>query len=108
MTDSSGNVVRDAAMRGQIPTLIVNALQSLTTDMADMMHDCNFHKVLTSHVVVSSINVSLSRHVRLRKTALIDLMTHVAWWMIARDRPMKTVQLTTQRGIRTCLNPMLA
>jgi hypothetical protein len=55
MMDYSGNIVRDAAMRGQIPTLIVNKLQLLTTDLADMTHDCNFHQVLTSHVVVSSI-----------------------------------------------------
>jgi hypothetical protein len=64
MMDYSGNIVRDAAVRGQVPTLIVNELQLLTTDMADMTHDCNFHQVLTSHVVISSVNVSLSGHVR--------------------------------------------
>ncbi len=30
--DYSGNIVCDAAVRGQVPTLIVNELQSLTTD----------------------------------------------------------------------------
>jgi hypothetical protein len=50
-----GNIVSDAAVRGQVPTLIVNELQLLTTDMADMMHDCNFHQVLTSHAIVSSV-----------------------------------------------------
>ncbi len=64
MMGYSGNIVRDDAMRGQVPTLTVNELQSLTTDMADMTHDCNFHQVLTSHVIVSSINASLSGHVR--------------------------------------------
>jgi hypothetical protein len=73
-----------------------------------MTHDCNFHQVLTSHIVVSSINASLSGHVRLRKTAPIDFMTLAAHWMIAPDRAKKTVQLTTQQGVRTCLNPMLA
>jgi hypothetical protein len=76
--------------------------------MADMTHDCNFHQVLTSHVIVSSIDTSLSGHVRLQKTAPIDFMTLAAWWMIAADCAKKTVQLTPQRGIRTCLNPMLA
>jgi hypothetical protein len=61
MMDYSGNIVRDAAMRG--PTLILNELQSLTTDLADLMHDCNFHHVLTSHAIVSSINASLCGHV---------------------------------------------
>jgi hypothetical protein len=63
MTDYSGNIVRDATMRGQTPTLIVNELQMLTTDMADMTHDCNFYEVLTFHVVVSSIDASLSGQV---------------------------------------------
>jgi hypothetical protein len=63
MMDYSGNIVRDAAMRGQVPALILNELQLLTTDMADMMHDCNFPQVLTSHVIISSVNTSLSGHV---------------------------------------------
>jgi hypothetical protein len=108
MMDYSGNIVCDAAVRGQVLTLIVNELQLLTTDMADMTHNCNFHQVLTSHVVVSSINASLSGHVQSRKTAPIDFMTLAAWWMIALDHAKKAVQLTTQRGIRICLNPTLA
>ncbi len=106
MMDYSGNIVRDAAVRG--PKLILNELQSLTTDLADLMHDCNFHQVLTSHIVVSSVNASLSGHVQSRKTAPIDFMTLTGRWMIAPNRAKKTVQRTTQRGFRTCLNHMLA
>jgi hypothetical protein len=62
MMDYSGNIVRDAAVRRQVPTLFVNELQLLTTDLADMTHDCNFHQVLTSHVIVSSVDASLSGH----------------------------------------------
>jgi hypothetical protein len=61
MMEYSGNIVRDAAVRG--PNLILNELQSLTTALADLTHDCNFHQVLTAHVVVSSIDSSLSGHV---------------------------------------------
>jgi hypothetical protein len=61
MIDYSGNIVRDAAVRG--PQLILNELQSLTTDLADLTHDCNFHQVLIAHVVVSSFDSSLSGHV---------------------------------------------
>jgi hypothetical protein len=78
MMDYSGNIVPDAAVRGQIPTIIVNELQLLTTNMVDMMYNCNFHQVLTSHVVVSSIDASLSGHVQLRKTAPIDFITLAA------------------------------
>jgi hypothetical protein len=91
-----------------ILNLILNELHSLTTDLADLMHDCNIHQVLTAHVVVSSIDLSLSGHVRSRKVAPIDFMTLAGWWMIALDRAKETVQWTTQRGIHTCLNPMLA
>jgi hypothetical protein len=106
MMDYSGNIVCDAAVRG--PKLILNELQFLTTDLADLTHDCNFHQVLTSHVVVSSVNASLSGYVQLRKTAPIDFMTLAGRWMIAPDHAKKTVQRTTQRGVRICLNSMLA
>ena len=108
MMDYSSNIIHDATMRGQVPTLIVNELQLLTTDMADTTHDCNFHQFLTSHVIVSSINASLSGHVRLHKTAPIDFMTLATRWMVAPDRAQQTVQSTTWQGVRTCLNPTLA
>jgi hypothetical protein len=104
--DYSGNIGHDAAMRG--PNLIFNELQSFTTDLADLMHDCNFHQVLTAHIVVSSVDSSLSGHVRSHKVAPIDFMTLTSWWMIAPDCAKETVQRTMQRGIRTCLNPTLA
>ncbi len=85
MMDYSINIVRDAAMRG--PKLILNELQSLTTDLTDLMHDCNFHQVLTAHFIMSSIDSSLSGHVRSRKTAPIDFMTLAGRWMIEKIRP---------------------
>jgi hypothetical protein len=106
MMDYSGNIVHDAAVWG--PQLILNELQSLTTDLADLTHDCDFHQVLTAHVVVSSVNSSLSRHVRLCKSAPIDFMTLAGRWMITPDHAKKIVQQTTQRGVCICLNPMLA
>jgi hypothetical protein len=104
--DYSGNIIRDAAMRG--PNLILNELHSLTTDLADLMHDCNFYQVLTAHIVVSSVDSSLSGHVQSRKVASIDFMTLTGQWMITLDRAKETVQRTRLRGIRTCLNPTLA
>ncbi len=106
MMDYSGNIVHDAAVTE--PKLILNELQSLTTDLDDLTHDCNFHQVSTSHVIVSSINASLSGHVRLCKTVPIDFMTLAGHWMIAPDCAKKTVQRTTQWGVCTCLNPTLA
>ncbi len=101
MMDYSGNIVRDAE-------LILYELQSLTTDSDDLMHDCNFHQVLTAHIDMSSVNSSLSGNVRSRKAARMDFMTLAGRWMIAPDCAKETVQRTMQRGVRTCLNPMLA
>jgi hypothetical protein len=105
MMDYSGNIICDAAVRG--PQLILNELQSLTTDLADLTHDCNFYQVLTAHIVVSSVDSSLSGHVRLRKSAPIDFMTLAGRWIITPDCAKKTVQRTMQRGVRS-LNPTLA
>ncbi len=99
MMDYSRNIVCDAAMRGQVPTLIFNELQLLTTEMADMTHNCNFHQILTSHAVVSSIKASLRGHMRSCKTTPIDFMTLATRRMIALDCPKKTVLLTVQQGV---------
>ncbi len=107
MMNYSGNIVCDAAVREQVSTLIIKEPQSLTTDLADMMHNCNFHQVLASHIVVSSVDASLSGHMQSCKAAPIDFMTLTARWMIAPERAKKTVQLATQRGVGTCLNPTL-
>jgi hypothetical protein len=108
MIDYFGNIVSNAVVRGPSQTLIINELHSLTTDMADVMHDYNFHRVLASHVVISSIDANLTGHVRLRKTAPIDFKTLAAWWMVSPERSKRAIQLTTQRGVRTCFNPTLA
>ncbi len=106
MMDYSGNIVHDAAVRG--PQFILKELQSLTTDLADLTHDCNLHQVLAAHVVMSSVDSSVSGHVQLHKSAPIDFMILAGRWMIALDSAKKTAQRTTQRGVHTCLNPTLA
>jgi hypothetical protein len=73
MTDHSGAIVHDAAVRG--PDLVISALHSLTTDLADILHDRNFHQVLLSHVNISSMDTSLNGHIQMPKTAPIDHMT---------------------------------
>ncbi len=93
MTDYSGNIISKEAVRGPSQTLIINELHSLTTDMADITHDHNFHQVLASHVVISSVDASLNGHVRSRKSAPIDFKTLAARWMVSPDRAKRTVQL---------------
>ena len=106
MTDHSGAIVCDAAVRR--PDLVVSALTSPTTDLVDILHDRNFHQVLLNHVHISSMDTSLNGHIRTRKTAPIDHLTLASRWMISPKKAKQTVQRTTQRGVRTCLNPTLA
>ena len=109
MTDYSGNVVRCAAVRGRhVGILAINSLSSLSSDLVDVTDDENFHQVLTSKVMISSVETSLNGHIRSRNIAPIDPQTLAARWMISPDRAKRTVVMTTQRGVRTCLNPTLS
>ncbi len=93
---------------GHINHLVINLLSSLTTDQADVTDDKNFYDVLASHVQISSIETSLNGHIRLRKTAPINPQTLAARWMISLERAKRTVVMTTQRGVQTCLSPTLS
>ncbi len=63
MTDYSGNVVRCAAVRGHVGILAINLLSSLSSDLVDVTDDENFHQVLTSKVMISSVDTSLNGHI---------------------------------------------
>jgi len=108
MTDYSGNVVCCAAVRGHVGILAIKSLSSLSSDLVDVTDDENFHQVLTSKVMISSVETSLNGHIRSCNVAPIDPQTLAARWMISPDRAKRTVVMTTQRGVRTCLNPTLS
>jgi len=108
MTNYSGNVARCATVRGHVGILAINLLSSLITDLVDVTDDENFHQVLTSKVMISSVETSLNGHIRSRNIAPINPQTLAARWMISPDRAKRTVVMTTQRGVRTCLNPTLS
>ncbi len=109
MINYSGHVVMTTRpLMGHINHLVINLLSSLTTDQADVTDDKNFYDVLASHVQISIIETSLNGHIRSCKTTPIDPQTLAACWMISPERAKQTVIMTTQRGVRTCLNPTLS
>jgi hypothetical protein len=63
MTDYSGNVVRCAAVRGHVGILANNLLSSLSSDLVNVTDDENFHQVLTSKVMILSVDTSLNVHI---------------------------------------------
>ncbi len=104
MTDYSGKIVRRGALRGQVSSLVINPLSSLTADYADVTNDDNFYRVLSSMVQISSTEsspneLSLNGHICSQKVAPIDPQTLAARWMISPDRDKRTVVMTTQRGV---------
>jgi hypothetical protein len=109
MIDYSGRVLTTMRpLMGHINHLVINLLSSLTTDQADVTDDENFYDVLASHVQTSSIETSLNGHICLCKTMPIDPQTLAARWMISPERAKQTAVMTTQRGVRTWLNPTLS
>ncbi len=109
MVDYSGHVVTTTQpLMMRINSLMIDLLSSLTTDQADVTDDKNLYDVLASHVLILSIESSLNGHICLRKIAPIDPQTLAAHWMISLERAKQTVVMTTQRGVRTCLNPTLS
>jgi hypothetical protein len=106
MINYSGEPAHDVTVRG--PLLFINEPRSMTVDAVDITHDCNFHPVLESNVVISSLDTSLlNGNMRSRKPAPFDPLTLEALGLISPARAHRTAQRTTQRGVRTCLNPTL-
>ncbi len=58
MINYSSELIRDVTVRG--PSLVINELHYLTVDVVNIMHDFNFHKVLESNVMISSLDTSLN------------------------------------------------
>ncbi len=109
MVDYSGRVVTTTQpLMMHIKSLVINPLSSLTTDQADVTDDMNLYDVLASHVQILSIKSSHNGHICSRKIAPIDPQTIAARWMISPEHAKQTVVMTTQRGVRTCLNPTLS
>jgi hypothetical protein len=109
MIDYSGRVVvTTQSLRGHINHLVINMFSSLTTDQADITDDNNFYDVLAFQVQLSSIETSLNGHICLHNTAPINPQTLAACWMISPEHAQQTVVMTTQRGMRTCLNLTLS
>jgi hypothetical protein len=57
-TNYSGNIVRLGALQGQVSSLVINSLSSLTADHDDVTDNDNFYRVLSSMVQILSTESS--------------------------------------------------
>jgi hypothetical protein len=95
MTDYSGNIVHCAAVRGHVGNLAINLLSSLSSDLVDVTDDENFHQVLTSKVMISSVETSLNG----------------CWGLysygMSMDRPYLKLELEAKRSLsRETISPL--
>jgi len=130
MMDFTGAIVTRTRVRDQFPTIIRAMASSRShTDLIDLTHDDYFAAALLARVVVSSAQTrpdqmtsdqtrpnqtstgftpALTGNVRARTTPGIDFLTLARRWGISPDAARQTLSRTTQRGVRTCLNPTLS
>ncbi len=96
--------------RGQ--PFVINALSSMTTDAADITNDENFGIALDQHVTVSiaALDTTKTAPGRIHSKAgkPVDAETLAKHWLIPANHTARTVDRTTQRGVRTMLNPTLS
>jgi len=59
--------------------------------------------------MISSVDTTnLTKHLKTKAKAPIDFRTLAAWWMFLPQQAQKTITVTTQHGVHTCLNPAMS
>ena len=107
MIDHHGEIVRDGNTTAR-RCMIVSELSSLTTDAVDFTDNDNFHVALQSCVIASIGSTSATGHIKSMQNKPIDHLTLAERWMIPPNKALQTIKMTTQKGVRTCLNPSLS
>ena len=101
--------------------MVINSVcMSTCEDAADISYNKNLTNFIQSNFNVSNVNVikpnnvsqvaysdSTLGHIQSRKRNQVDSKTFSKRWNIDRKKALKTVKITTQRGIRSCLRPSM-
>ena len=80
----------------------------MTTDTADITDDDNFHVILMSHAHISSVETAGTGDFWTKSKKPIDHVALASRWMMSPEKALQTINVMTQRGVRTCLNPTLS
>jgi hypothetical protein len=108
MVGFDGHAYDRSASRGRPNKLVINSLVSSSQPAADVTSDDNFFCVLSSYVMISGVDSNSTGNIKTSAKAPIDFRTLAARWMISPQQAQKTITVTTQRGVRECLNPTMA
>ena len=102
MLDHQGQIsIPATAARGPVFVSAVVSY-SLAYDATDVMDNDNLATALEAQIQISIVLIGM-----VRKPS-IDLIVLAKRWGITPEKAQKTIQATTQRGIRTMLHPLLS
>ena len=102
MLDYQGQIsIPATATRGPVYVSTVISY-SLAYDATDVMDNDNHATTLEAQIQISIVLIGTSRK------PSIDPIVLAKRWGIAPEKAQKTIQATTQRGIRTMLHPSLS
>ena len=104
MTNHNGELIYRDPFDTHSP-LIIAALSSDSTPLADITNDDNLGNVLESHVQVSAVH---SGTVSSKQGKPVDAQQLAKRCNIPLDRARHTIRRTTQRGVRTVAHPTLS
>ena len=90
------------------PGYRISSMSSMGNDAVDVTDDDNFADILESNVIASISSVhSNSGIIRSKSQPAIDHLKLSEHWNISPERARMTVNRTTQKGVQTCLHPLL-
>ncbi len=72
MTDYSGRLIDQPAVRGHVDKYVINAMTTSTHGIANVTNDDNFYRTLTAHRMISSAETHLTGHIRTRAQPPLD------------------------------------
>ena len=103
MVDSQGNVLKRAGLGDRQRRFMIAGLQVETRDPSLQEIDDDLGEALACNRVISGVGTATTETRR-----KLDPATLAAKWDIGLDKAARTIEKTTQRGMRTVLHPSLS
>ena len=103
MVDSQGNVLKRAGLGGSGHKFMVAGVHVETKEPSLQEIEDDLAEALQSNRVISGVGVSTTEAKR-----KLDPATLAVKWDIGLDKAARTIEKTTQKGMRTVLHPSLS
>ncbi len=109
MVDYRGCLIVKLSTDPHSPDMAVNSVVSVFYMVIDITDNENFASILDHHVMVDMTTAVQTAHLTLSQWKLAIDSDMQAWrWGIPSHKAKRTVQQTTQCGVRNIANPTLA